>query len=255
MSVELERALFGLLFCSDERTRLRQASQNGSGDTFSGHSPALRDLRWPEVEAFASLCRSELLCGTEGNGGLSRAFPRTLELLVRYRVDTMSLMEDFLQSTWFARARTMPFAGRGISVEEAFYRFLVRIELPELCEPPACHILAHEFFSTIMTLLAVNRDPAFEVDCPEVRRRTGGWWTIQLYPVTQCPGIIETSPRVEADDNGSVSYLYAACQNSLLKGYIAPAVARLIELGKSDLAQHNDLRTTALKLRDLGLLT
>ena len=143
------------------------------------------------------------------------------------------LMGAFLESVEFDRFREMPFAGKGISIEEAFFLFQRRLAKVRL------QIVENEFFAALMRALVFSNEPAFEIEDPRVKRLKQGAFVV-----------------VEHDD---AITLFAAANGNVIQGAITPLIAWVLQKGVEDARRHFDVPEEELtdvveRLEKLGLL-
>lgn len=139
---------------------LRRAFRDGSLslDLDAAAHEALALITPAELDQLAALMRREVFGrGFAGAGTLLDAFSRTLAT----RADLDELAGTFIESTAYAAYGDV---GVGVSLEEAFYRFALSIEL---AEPDT---LEDEFLAATMRALAACPDPRYRLPA-EVRRQ------------------------------------------------------------------------------------
>jgi hypothetical protein len=187
----LEQALATLLYEPEARERLRA----GEAD-----DPRLRGLDVDELdEAARGVVRMVRERVHRGMGGVEAWFPRTIAAWRGSHPDDRELDELFTRFCASPSCRSWRELGVGISLEEAFYRFLV-----DACvAPPA--ILEDEFSSAVVRALAITPKARFAWP-EEVRRVPGGCYAL-------------TRERV----------LHAALDGKYVHGPVTPLVAALLE--------------------------
>jgi hypothetical protein len=135
---------------------------------------AVRNLDRGQLQETAEAVRSAVLERQHrGSGGLRVMYPQTLAAW-RARTgdeDLSRLLDGFMESPAFEQYREIPFAGDGICLEEAFFRFA---EAEDIGEPG---VREAEFLAGLMKALALSPNPAFVVG-PPVRRAPKGWFAV-----------------------------------------------------------------------------
>jgi hypothetical protein len=234
--ISLERALEGLL----HRRSYRSAFLEGRLDALD-LSPEDRDavasLDPEQVVRMAELTREHLMRREHrGSGGLIALFPRTIQAWRAAHPDDPELHElssSFMESDPFERHRELPFAGPGLSLEEAFYRFC---EIAAIGDPAARE---QEFCAAIVKALLLSPNPDFTLP-EEVRSGPAGRFALSL--------------RKEP-------LLFAATRGRYVEGPITPFLADLLLFpgSRQELAfQHgvspSVLEASTRQLVSLGLL-
>jgi hypothetical protein len=173
------------------------------------------DLAPGDLAALATVDRAELARAAErvrddlarrrhrGSGGLCALYPRTIEAWRAAHpddADLARLFDAFLESGPFEGYRELPFAGPGLSLEEAFHLF---------CEAEGIGDAAareHEFLTAMMKALLASPDPSFTLP-DAIRPAARGHFAIgtRAGPV-----------------------LYAALAGRLVTGPITPFLADLV---------------------------
>jgi len=250
-ALELEQILLGLVFASQiKRVKLEDLST--TYEKFNGL----------EVLSFAKLCRQELAIGTGSANGLTGNFKRTLNLLQLSKVEQNTLFDIFVASEHFNHAKTLPFSGIGITAEEAFFYFMTEQNLPATVQ----QVLTHEFCTAIITLLAVNANPGFQVKYPDLITREQIYWIAKHYSQENAADIdVLRSPRESIKKDGQFCYLYATNQGRMIYGWVPEQVPRVLKLGSLSLVENainndNDLdresaTDAALHMHKLGLMS
>ncbi|MGI5451667.1 hypothetical protein ACQEWB_00460 [Streptomyces sp. CA-249302] len=115
--------LLRLLLDEDLRARLAaEGAEAVAAD--AGELECLTSVDLAELDTTARRLRSQVW--RPGSGGtLATTFPRSLRLLQDTGATESGLLTGFLGSPHFARFRLIPYAGPGLSVEEAFACFLL----------------------------------------------------------------------------------------------------------------------------------
>ena len=167
-----------------------------------------------ELERTARNVRDDLLNRKHrGTGGLRELFPGTLEA---WRVarpadnELAELLDAFMCSLPFRQHREIPYAGEGLSLEEAFFRFA------EIHDIGDAALREQEFLNAMVRALAVSPRATFSIP-RELKACPGGYFAIAS----------RGSPM-----------LYAATRGKLVCGPITAFLAAL-------LANEDDARTVA----------
>jgi hypothetical protein len=191
---------------------------------------AVRGLDRDQLLEAANAVRAGLLGRRHrGSGGLQAMYPRTLGAR-----EPGALMDRFMESPAFADYREVPYAGEGLSLEEAFFRFCDAEDIgaPEDREA--------EFLAGLMKALALSPRPAFRVG-PPARRAPGGWFAVS----TQGEPV-----------------LFAAVGGKFVQGRLTPFLAELLtsEEPAKEVAQTHDIDGAVLdaaieRFTQLGLLS
>lgn len=146
-----------------------------------------------------------------GSGGLSSLYPRTIAAWqAAHPEDTQleELLSLFMESEAFDDYREIPFAGAGLSLEEAFFRFCEAFCIGE----PSTR--EDELLLALMKALLLSPSPSFTIPEP-VRRAPGGFFAVSARPAA-------------ADGAPSAPVLYAAVSGRLMTGPITPFLADLL---------------------------
>ena len=217
----------------------REAWLAGHGCDLGLSEDHLRELETINREELARTCRkivSNLISGDLGaNGGLRRAYPRLFKMLGERQIDAHSMIEDFMCSPEFDAYREVHNDGPGLCVEEAFYIYLTTRPDCLECHPAMAALLEHEFLTALLSILVINREPAFRIDTPLIRDNGVCYFaarTIQADLVTYL-GI----ERRCSGGEQVVTYLYAATRGRFISGPVSPIVPELIAFGSRNAAQ------------------
>ena len=187
----LEHALAALLYDAGARERLRA----GEAD-----DPRLVGLDVDELdEAARGVIRMVRERVHRGTGGVEAWFPRTIAAWRDAHPEDRELDELLAGFCASPSCRSWREADVGISLEEAFYRFLIDASNID----PA--ITEDEFFGAIIRALAVTPEARFEWPAP-VRRAPGGCYAL-------------TRDRI----------LHAALHGKYVHGPVTPLVGALLE--------------------------
>lgn len=229
----LNRALEALLY----RRTDREAFLAGDVARF-GLSPedadALLTIDRAQLVSAAKIAREHVLSRTHrGVGSLVQAFRETVRAWEAEHPgrDLDDLAIDFVGSHHFDGYRTTAFAGRGISLEEAFFRFAEEASIGTPAERFS------EFVMAILRGLSKTPDPVFLL--PDfVRRAPGGFFVV--------------------DDRGPT--LFALLRGKFVQGQITPYLAAVLTSASASvppaLAPRTDAEQAAVRdeLVRLGLL-
>jgi hypothetical protein len=141
-----------------------------------------------------------------GSGSLLDLYPRTIDSFRAEHGGDDALLElafAFMESPSFERYRELPHAGRGLSLEEAFFR---HAEAEGIGDPGAREA---EFLAAVAKLLCAN--PRADATLPTELRRTGA-------------GYYAVSTR-------GAPTLYGALRGRFVTGPLTPFLADLLEAG------------------------
>ncbi|MFE7114577.1 hypothetical protein ACFU99_04035 [Streptomyces sp. NPDC057654] len=109
----------------DERLRARLAGEGPAAVASGpGELECLETVDLAELDSAARQFRTAVW-KMGRSGGIASAFPRSLRILAAAGVKDAELLTGFLGSEEFGRFRLVPYAGRGLSVEEAFASYLL----------------------------------------------------------------------------------------------------------------------------------
>ena len=214
------------------------------------------DLCPEDREALEAIDRAELVCAAEeirrdlwrrkhrGSGGLASLYPRTIAAWQAAHPedgDLEELLSLFMESEAFDEHREVPFAGAGLSLEEAFFRFCEAFCVGEALDRE------DEFLSAIMKALLLSPSPDFLIPAA-VRRAPGGFFAVR-------------APLGAAGGAPSAPILYAAVLGKLVTGPITPFLSELLlgtEPPEGVAGKHGvppeALRASLERLETLGLL-
>jgi hypothetical protein len=166
---------------------------------------ALRKCDPVELERVAARVREGLLTRKHrGSGGLPDLYPRTLKAWREAHPDDgdlVELMSGFMESEAFERYREVSFAGPGVCLEEAFYRYCDSRNIGDAAAREA------EFLAAMMRALAVSPRPDFLLPGEIIRRSPDGFFAV--------------SARGEPA-------LFAALSGRLITGPLTPFLAELL---------------------------
>ena len=159
-----------------------------------------------QLEKTAQRVRAEVIQRKHrGSGGLLALYPRTVEAWKAHHPqdhDLEELLSQFLESPVFESYRETSFAGSGVCLEEAFFRFSEALGIGDGAT------LEAEFLTAMMKALVVSPRPDFTLP-PEVCLVQDGFFAV--------------SQRGQPT-------LYAAVRGKLVLGPITPFIADLLLL-------------------------
>jgi hypothetical protein len=136
---------------------------------------ALASLSREALEREATSVREDLLRRQHrGSGTLRDLYPRTLAAWTVAHpddADFVELLSRFMEHGAFERYREIPFAGRGLCLEEAFYRFCEAEEIGEAADREA------EFLGAMIKAVLTSPDPDFTLPA-ELHASAGGFFAV-----------------------------------------------------------------------------
>ncbi|MGC0422502.1 DUF692 family multinuclear iron-containing protein [Embleya sp. AB8] len=223
---QLADLLMRLLLEPDLRARL---ATEGAAEvaTNAGEAECLETVALDELDAAARRFRSRIWrLGHEG--GLTGTFPRSLRTLGEAGHADAGLLNGFLASPHFAEFRLIPYHGPGLSVEEAFARFL--LDLPDVAARAALReTVGHELMLSLFTALCHEQPLSFVIGAEGVIRTDHGHAALRRYAPTSIVGW-DAGAAVPAVDAGeAVPYAYFATPAGLAHGAISARVAAAFE--------------------------
>ena len=165
-----------------------------------GNTPLL-DLT--ELQKLRRRIHSQVASSGDASHSLEAIFPRSMSYFQKVAPET-NLVVQFMHSGHFERYIDLPFVGRGISREEAFFQFL-----RSLAPPDKLSILKHEFLMHMMKELAANPLPFFDIECEDIARRKKGYIAV-------------------VREGGKDPYLYASLEGRFIHGPITNLLSDLI---------------------------
>ena len=221
----LGRLLYDLLYEGETQQRFL------AGEAITDDEDERRALAVIELDELRDACgriRRDLLAGSgDMAGGLGRAYQRTLAALQEAEVDVKALADAYLRSPEFVRFRELPTGAAAWCAEEAFYRYMVRTAETWGCDALRMRaVLRHEFLVALLSVLAVNPDPAFEVAEPALTEGPAARYVIATYEREAAEAI---EPKWVRDAPTPV--LYAATKRGVVCGPVTTAVVELLRAG------------------------
>ncbi len=184
-----------------------------------------------ELEATARTIARNMLAGNSGgSGGLRQSFPMTLALLEDAGISAMEVMYRFLEAPAFRLYRELPYAGVGLSAEEAFEAFVQShdgfVHLNPLIGPMA----QHEMLTALLSILVVTTQPSFIIKSPLVHNNGRCRFACVLYPRSFLDSFrTGTGEGSSAEEN--VWYLYAATGTHFMHGPVTTLIAIIMDTG------------------------
>lgn len=221
----LGRLLYDLLYEGETQKRFL-AGEAITDD--EGEQRALAVIELDELRDACGRIRRDLLAGSgDMAGGLGSAYQRTLAALQEAAVDVRALADAYLRSPEFVRFRELPTGAPAWCAEEAFYRYMVRTAEAWGCDALSMRaVLRHEFLVALLSVLAVNRDPAFEVAEPALTEGPAARYVIATYEREAAEAV---DPKWARDEPTPV--LYAATERGFVCGPVTTAVVELLRAG------------------------
>jgi hypothetical protein len=166
---------------------------------------ALASLSPEELEREAASVREDLLRRRHrGSGTLRDLYPRTLAAWTVAHpddADFVELLSRFMESGAFEGYREIPFAGRGLCLEEAFYRFCEAEEIGEAADREA------EFLGAMIKAVLTSPDPDFTLPA-ELHATAQGFFAVA--------------------ERGAEPRLFAAVARRMITGALTPFLADLL---------------------------
>lgn len=243
----LERLLY------DEEFRLAFTGRDPATwqDFTPGQAAALAGVDRDELRRTAARIRSSVLRGQgAGDVGLTEVYARTWQAAGEAGVSLDALTGEFLASPSFGSYRELPYAGRGICLEEAFHAFLSGHAVAR--DENVAAWLDHEFLVRLMSIIASLGSGAFEVRTPLARRSACAWYAVREYPAGTA---VRLGLRPGPADGQVHRQLYAATPTSMVCGPCPPALESVLRLGARDACPADGpLARVADKAQSLGLI-
>lgn len=136
-----------------------------AGDNLGLNGEIIKDLSVidkSELKAMAEKIVKNLLFSATGYGGeLYKCFSKTLEMIAPKTAQEIA--EEFLESKEYQAYHLIPFQGKGLSLQEAFFNFFsshIQYKDNTLLQ----EYLKHEFLCSTIRLLAINPNPIFRFE-------------------------------------------------------------------------------------------
>ncbi|SEG99883.1 hypothetical protein SAMN05444920_114159 [Nonomuraea solani] len=208
----------------DGRLRERLATEGAAAvATSEGELECLETIDLDELDAAARRFRSTIWrLGT--GGSLATAFPHSLRLIAATEAE---LLDGFLGSPRFAEFRLVPYAGTGLSVEEAFARFLL-----DLAPEPRVlrETITHELMIALFTALSCERPLSFAIGCEGIVETGRGHAALRRY----APDSLTSWGENPGEGAEPVPYAYFATPAGVTRGVVSERVAAAFAAEPSD---------------------
>ncbi|MFI1582519.1 DUF692 family multinuclear iron-containing protein [Embleya sp. NPDC020630] len=219
---QLADLLMRLLLDRDLRARL---ADEGAAEvaTNPGEMECLETVELDELDAAARRFRSRIW-RLGRDGGLAGSFARSLHTLRAAGHDDAELLDGFLTSTHFGAFRLVPHLGPGLSVEEAFARFL--LDLPEATATTVRESVDHELMLSLFTALCHEQPLSFLIGVEGVVRTDHGHAALRRYTRAAVAG---WGPGVAGPPEETTLYAYFATPAGLAHGPVSARVAAAFE--------------------------
>lgn len=213
----------------DGRLRERLATEGAVAVAAdAGELECLETIDLDELDAAARRFRSNIWrLGT--GGSLADTFPRSVSLFAADGVGEAELLDGFLGSPCFARFRLIPYAGLGVSVEEAFASYLLGLGETRQARTgagPAAEAailresVAHELMIALFTALACEQPLSFVIESEGIVETDRGHAALRRY----APATLASWGEAAAG-NGAVPYAYFATPAGVTRGVVSERVA------------------------------
>lgn len=199
---------------------------------------ALQTIDRVQLERTADRVRADLAERQyRGSGGLKKLFAATIAAweAAHPEAGADGIFAAFVGSPAYQTYRELPFAGPGVCLEEAFYRFACEAGIgdPEAREG--------EYLAAIVKAVLLSPDPTFTLP-GELRRAPVGWFALSRL--------------------GVGTKLYAAARGRYIEGSVTPFLAELLSSSEAPevvAARHrvpDAVRDEVVaRFRELGLMT
>jgi hypothetical protein len=223
--------------------RLRRAFIAGEWPVSPELAGELATIDKEELERAArTICRDLLYTGSDAGGGrLTKAFGGTLQRLDACGLSNMEVTFDFVASEHYEEARENRLAGVGMSLEEAFCRFVaercrdqgregVREDawaVPAALRGPLRDLARHEFLATLFQVLTAN--DRFACTHPAVSDNGSARYLVAEY-ATDSMQLIAAGER----DRAVTAWLYATSRGRFISGRVPGIVRDMLERGRED---------------------
>ena len=116
----LSNILFKLLYHKSFRLKFIEGQDIDIGDQMR-HT--LSTIDKDELQSMAKQIVKNFLFTSSGYGGeLYNSFPSVFKLLSH--INSEDIVENFLETSYFTAYQVMPYQGKGVCLQEAFYNFL-----------------------------------------------------------------------------------------------------------------------------------
>ncbi|MFI2235721.1 hypothetical protein [Streptomyces chrestomyceticus] len=242
----------------DERLRQRLADEGAAAVASGpGELECLEAVDLSELDSAARQFRTSVW--KQGrNGGLASAFPRSLRLLAAAGVRDAELLTGFLRSEEFGRFRLLPYAGRGLSEEEAFAAYLIgcvaarpdRLTGAGVDAPVVLReTVTHELMTALFTALLCEQPLSFDIAVEGIVRTRRGHAALRRYTPRSVASWADRPAAAAWQESGeSVAYAYFATPAGVRRGAVSAQVAAAFETTPS---AEGDAARRALSRRGL----
>lgn len=223
---ELNDALYRLLFSET----YREAFLSGKMESLGLSSEAAAQLAVidkDELQSASSIIVRDLLSGNIADSksrGLAAKFPRTFAMLASRGVGLRKALSVFMESPEFLSYREVPFAGAGISIEEAFHRFLAAAPCPFQMTSVELAVAQHEFLSILLKILVASPDPLFSIGDGRIRRRGDRYMAFASYRSESAEAVLQ-----KPAPGGGILVAYGATPAGFFCGRVPALTETLIE--------------------------
>jgi hypothetical protein len=225
--------LVRLLLDSDLRDRLATAgAAEAAAD--AGELECLETIDLKELDAAVRRFRSTVWRSGHG-GNLAAAFPRSLRTLTARGMSHTKLLTAFLGSGDFRRFRLIPYAGPGVSIEEAFASFLLGLAEPAQMAGTGIlrETIDHELLVCLFSALADERSPSFVIGVRGILETGLGHAAIRRYSpaaLASWEASWEASwGGTTSPGTGTVPYAYFATPARMAHGVVSERAAAAFE--------------------------
>lgn len=225
---------------------------------------AIQTIDKQELEQTSNkLCLNILNGNSEVEGGIKKAYADTFQKLKSIYFSEYDLAYEFLASPSFSLYKELPYTGKGICLEEAFFLFLsTQMKWSENEHDRL--LLLHEYLTVMFSILTVNKNPNFEIKSEYIKFNGDVWYTVITYPKTF---LNEIKPEIKTITQDNIYWLYASSlKDSFISGPVSKLIASLIS--KEDIDNMNiqefslpkfkftqvELQDCKTKLETLGLI-
>ncbi|MFF3272342.1 hypothetical protein ACFYWU_15640 [Streptomyces chrestomyceticus] len=241
----------------DERLRQRLADEGAAAvASGTGELECLETVDLSELDSAARQFRTAVW--KQGrNGGLASAFPRSLRLLAVAGVRDAELLTGFLRSEEFGRFRLLPYAGRGLSEEEAFAAYLIGFVAAHAGRLTGAGVdapvvpretVTHELMTALFTALVCEQPLSFDIAVEGIVRTGRGHAALRRYTPRSVASWADRPAAARQDSGEPVAYAYFATPAGVRRGAVSAQVAAAFETTPS---AEGDAARRALSRRGL----
>ncbi|WP_157248242.1 hypothetical protein [Nonomuraea typhae] len=199
----------------DQGLRARLADEGAEAvATDAGELECLATIDLDELDAAARRFRSTIW-RLGAHGTLAETFPRSVRML---GLPDAELLDGFLASPHFAAFRLVPYAGPGVSVEEAFAAFL----LDRAGERVVRETVTHELMIALFAALSCEQPLSFVIggDVGAIVETGRGHAALRRYAPSALAAWGENAPG-----GAAVPYAYFATPAGVTRGVVSERVA------------------------------